>query len=113
MGLLSPSAILATSVAIASISVMDWGVRITKTPATSGSSKAAWMAARYRSDRASPITSTGLWIFAVAGSAFFRMLVVLSENFANFKPVVIAASVVRTPGPPALVMMATFSDSGY
>ena len=60
----------------------------------------------YLSALASPITSTGLLIFAVFGRLFFKMSVVVGENFGKSNPKRIAASVVKTPGPPALVTIA-------
>ncbi len=52
------------------------------------------------------MTSTGLWMLAVAGRSFLSLPRVTSLNWASFNPWRTAASVAMTPGPPALVTMA-------
>ena len=107
VGLSCFDATLHTASAMASMSVIDCGVRITSAPSTFSSSSALPSATRYRSARASPMTSTGFLLLAVTGRERLNTSRVRSEKVASSSRSWMAASVVRTPGPPALVMMAT------
>ena len=81
-------------------------MRMISASSTFGSSSTASTAASYRSDLASPMTSTGFLMLAADGKAFLSLAVVSSENRGISRPRLIAASVAITPGPPALVTIA-------
>jgi len=82
---------------------MDWGVRITNIPSLLGSLAATSNALEYLSGLASPMISTGLLWLQTAGRSWLNASIVSGDNSVSSPPLVIKASVAKTPGPPALV----------
>ena len=111
-GLWAWPATVPTAWAVAVGSVIACGVRITNTASTFLSFSTISTALAKRSGGASPSTSTGLPCDQQIGNNSLSFSIVSSLIWANSPSRSIRASVVITPGPPALVMIASRSPLG-
>ena len=85
---------------------------ITSVPSLVSLSAAILMASAYRLESASPRMSIGLLWLQCGGRSWLSRSMASSDIGASSPPLVIRASVARTPGPPALVTMVSRGPSG-
>src|SRR5512143_4048531 len=81
--------------AVARAFVIDCGVRMTRAPSTPSSLITAERADSYRSEGASPITSTGLWKLAAVGRWFLSSSTLSGLNLARSRSEETVMSVAR------------------
>jgi hypothetical protein len=93
-------------------SVSAWGARITQTPSVSFPSKQTSRVCRKRSGEASPRMSMGLLRLQNGGRKASSFRRVSGSRGAGSRPLRARVSVAITPGPPALVTMASRGPRG-